>query len=201
VRVLFATSNPHKLDEVRAILGTVGFEIIGLDTLGTPVPEPEEDGVTFEANAELKAVEYARATGMRCLAEDSGLEVDALDGAPGVYSARYAGTAGTREDRDRANNRKLLAVMKGIPTGDRQARFVCAMCLAEPDGTIVAAARGTYEGVIATEPRGTNGFGYDPLLYLPDAGKTSAELSPAEKNARSHRSVAAHLLIAELRAK
>ena len=201
VKVLFATSNPHKLEDVRAILGAEGVEVVGLDSLAEPVPEPEEDGDTFEANAELKAVAYARATGMRCLAEDSGLEVDALDGAPGVYSARYAGTSGSREVRDLANNRKLLSAMEHVSPDNRQARFVCAMCVAEPDGSIVATARGTYEGVIAAEARGENGFGYDPLLYLPDVGKTSAQLSVDAKNARSHRSAAARLLLRNLRAR
>ena len=128
---------------------------------------------------------------MRCLAEDSGLEVDALGGKPGVVSARYSGTSGTREERDRANNQKLLAELAGVDSGRRQARFVCAMCVADPDGSIVATSRGTYEGVVTDEPRGHNGFGYDPLLYLPDVGKTSAELTPEQKNARSHRNEAA----------
>ena len=199
MRILFATSNPHKLEEVRAILGAIHIEVVGLDTLTDPVPEPAEDGVTFAENAEIKAVGYARATKMRCLAEDSGLEVDALGGAPGVYSARYAGAEGTRAQRDRANNEKLLADLVGVDLARRQARFVCAMCVAEPDGTIVATSRGTYEGVIAIEPRGANGFGYDPLLLLTDVGRTSAELAPEEKNARSHRGAAARALAAQLR--
>jgi len=199
VRILFATSNPHKLAEVQAILGAVHIEVVGLDTLTEPVPEPVEDGATFAENAELKAVGYARATKMRALAEDSGLEVDALGGAPGVYSARYAGAVGTREQRDRANNEKLLVDLAGVGPDRRQARFVCAMCVAEPDGTIVATSRGTYEGVIAIEPRGANGFGYDPLLFLADVGKTSAELTPEEKNSRSHRGAAARALAEQLR--
>jgi len=199
VRILFATSNPHKLAEVRAILGANHIEVVGLDTLPEPVPEPVEDGATFAENAEIKAVGYARATNLRCLAEDSGLEVDALGGAPGVHSARYAGADGTRAQRDRANNEKLLAELAGVDPAQRQARFVCAMCVAEPDGTIVATSRGTYEGVIADEPRGTSGFGYDPLLFLADVGKTSAELTPEQKNARSHRGAAARTLARQLR--
>ena len=121
------------------------------------------------------------------MAEDSGLEVDALDGAPGVYSARYAGIEGSREERDRANNQKLLEDLANVPLSERVARFVCCMCLADPDGSVVAETRGTYEGVITDEPRGENGFGYDPLLLIPELGVTSAELSPEDKNARSHR--------------
>ncbi len=194
MRVRFATSNPHKLREAREILEPAGFIVEGLDpTAG--VPEPEEDADTFEGNARLKAVGYARARGERCLGEDSGLEGEALGGAPGVRSARSAGTSGTRDERDRANNERLLAALRGVPAAERTARFVCAVCVAEPDGTIVAEARGTYEGRIADAPRGTGGFGYDPLLYLPDVGCTSAELTPEAKNARSHRSAALRALV------
>ncbi|MBN2192306.1 MAG: RdgB/HAM1 family non-canonical purine NTP pyrophosphatase [Polyangiaceae bacterium] len=197
-RLLFATSNPHKIREVRAILEPAGFVVEGLDARAT-VEEPVEDADTFEGNARLKALCYARALGERCLAEDSGLEVDALDGAPGVFSARYAGLEGGRDERDHANNLKLLAALEGVPTAARTARFVCAVCVADPDGTIVAEARGTYEGMIAEAPKGSNGFGYDPLLYLPDVGRTSAELSPADKNARSHRNAAVRELLGRLR--
>ena len=145
-------------------------------------------------SARIKARGYAAATGQRCLAEDSGLEVDALDGRPGVHSARYAGVDGDRAARDRGNNEKLLVEMVEVPDTERGARFVCAMCVADPDGTIVSESRGTYEGVIAAAPRGDNGFGYDPLLFLPDVGKTSAQLSPEEKNARSHRGAATRQL-------
>jgi XTP/dITP diphosphohydrolase len=199
MRVLFATTNPHKLDEVRPVLAEVGIEVEGLDAYGD-LPEPVEDGDTFAANARIKAEAYARATGRRCLAEDSGLEVDALDGRPGVYSARYAGAEGDRATRDRANNDKLLREVAAVPEAERSARFVCAMCLADPDGTVVAETRGTYEGVITSEPRGENGFGYDPLLYLPDADCTSAELSPEAKNARSHRGAAVRAMATKLAA-
>lgn len=198
MKILFATSNPHKLDEVRAILAPLGVEVLGLDSLDEIPPEPEEHGDSFEQIARDKALAYAKATGLRCLAEDSGLSVDALGGAPGVRSARYSGTAGSRSERDRANNDKLLAALSGVPAHRRGARFVCAMCLADPDGTIVAETRGTYEGVIAEAPRGDGGFGYDPLLYLPDVGRTSAELAPGEKNARSHRGAAARAMAAKL---
>ncbi len=194
MRILLATSNPNKLREVREILAPTGFEVVGLDSLAEQPPEPAEDETTFEGNARLKAVAYARATNYRCLAEDSGLEVDALDGAPGVYSARYATAEGSREERDRANNEKLLQALSGVPKEERGARFVCAMCLADPDGSIVAETQGRYEGLIADAPRGDNGFGYDPLLYLPDVCLTSAELNPEEKNARSHRGAAARAM-------
>jgi XTP/dITP diphosphohydrolase len=196
--ILFATTNPHKVDEVRAVLGPLGISVVGLDSLATEPPEPEEDQDTFRGNAKLKAVYYAAATGQSCLAEDSGLEVDALGGAPGVYSARYAGTSGSRAERDAANNRKLLEALRDVPPEKRTARFVCAMCLAEPGGRVVAEVEGHYEGVIAEAPRGENGFGYDPLLFLPDAGCTSAELWPDAKNARSHRGQAARALAQQL---
>ena len=197
--LLFASSNSHKLDEVRAILAPLGIEVIGLDSLADLPPEPVEDGATFAANAAIKAIAYARATGLRCLADDSGLEVDALGGAPGVYSARYAQDhfspgafdALPRQERDEANNRKLLAALRSVPPEKRTARFVCAMCLADPDRRVLRETRGTFGGVVTDEPRGTNGFGYDPLLWLPEEGRTSAELSPEEKNARSHRGAAA----------
>ena len=194
MKILFATSNPHKVDEVRAILAEIGVEVVSLADLGESHPEPIEDGDTLLANARIKARGYAAATGQRCLAEDSGLEVDALDGRPGVHSARYAGVDGDRAARDRGNNEKLLVEMVEVPDTERGARFVCAMCVADPDGTIVSESRGTYEGVIAAAPRGDNGFGYDPLLFLPDVGKTSAQLSPEEKNARSHRGAATRQL-------
>jgi XTP/dITP diphosphohydrolase len=201
MHLLFASSNPHKLDEVRAILSPHGVDVAGLDSLPRKEipPEPEETGATFEANARLKALYYARRTGRLCLADDSGLEVDALGGAPGIHSARYSGLGGTGAERDAANNRKLLEALKGMPADRRAARFVCAMALAAADGRIIAETRGTFEGVIADRPRGSNGFGYDPLLYLPDRGCTSAELSTAEKNARSHRGEAARKMGAWLR--
>jgi XTP/dITP diphosphohydrolase len=187
VEILFATSNLHKVDEVKAILEPLGLVVRSLADVAHVPPEPEEDGVTFEDNARLKARYYARALGMSVVAEDSGIEVDALGGAPGVYSARYSGAAGSRDERDRANNDKLLRELASVPDAGRQARFVCAVSMAEPSGEVVLEARGTYEGVIALQPRGTGGFGYDPLLYLPDRGCTSAELSAEEKHARSHR--------------
>ena len=194
--VLLATGNPHKLDEVRPILLPLGIEIVGLDVLDVVPPEPVEDGPTFESNARIKATEYARATGRICLADDSGLEVDALNGEPGVRSARWSGEGGGREERDQANNRKLIASIKEVPVTLRSARFVCAMCLAAPDGRVLAESRGTFEGTIVTEPRGSNGFGYDPHLQVLGEERTSAELSPKEKNARSHRGEASRAIAA-----
>ena len=196
--LLVSTTNPHKVSELRAVLGPLGYEVLSLDSLPTLPPEPVEDADTFAENARIKARAYAHATGTPCLAEDSGLEVDALGGAPGVHSARYSGEGGPRADRDRANNEKVLAALRGVPTEKRGARFVCAMCLAAPDGTVLAESTGTCEGVMATEPRGENGFGYDPLLYLPVLGRTSAELGPEEKNRVSHRGEAARALAEKL---
>ena len=196
MELIFATGNPYKVQEAASILAPLGVRLRSLNDVGCEVVEPTEDGATFEENARLKARYYARHLGLRCLAEDSGLEVDALGGAPGVYSARYAGTGGTREERDQANNEKLLAALQGVPDSRRGARFVCALAVAEPTGAMVAEARGTYEGTIALEPRGGGGFGYDPLLYLPDRGCTSAELTAAEKHARSHRGHALRQLVA-----
>ena len=192
--LLFATSNPHKLEEVRQILVPLGVEVRSLDSLGEVPPEPVEDGETFEENARKKARGYAAATGIACLADDSGIEVDALGGAPGIHSARYAGIGSSRAERDAANNRKLLEALQGVPAEKRTARFVCVLSLAAPDGRLLAETRGTFEGTIAESPAGGNGFGYDPLLYLPDRGCTSAELAPDEKNARSHRGAALRAL-------
>ncbi|MDG2291106.1 MAG: RdgB/HAM1 family non-canonical purine NTP pyrophosphatase [Phycisphaerales bacterium] len=197
-RILLATSNPHKLEEVGAILVPLGFQVLGLADLGMNIPEPVEDAETFSGNAQIKAVEYARAAGERCLADDSGLVVDALDGAPGVHSARYAGSGADRAGRDQANNAKLLQEIASVPPEQRTARFVCAMCLADPDGTVVAETEGAFEGVITTRPAGSNGFGYDPLLYLPEDGCTSAQLPPEAKNARSHRGAATRAMAARL---
>ena len=199
MQLLFATSNPHKVEEVAAILAPMGIDVVGLGAMESKIPEPVEDGATFQANARIKAVYYAKALGRMCLADDSGLEVDALGSAPGVHSARYAGVDGQRAQRDGANNEKLLAELQGVPAEQRTARFVCAMCLVEADGSILAETRGTFPGIITTEPRGENGFGYDPLLYLPDVGCTSAELSPQQKNARSHRGVASREMAKHLK--
>jgi XTP/dITP diphosphohydrolase len=188
VRIVVATGNPHKIEEIRAVLAPLGFTVLSLAETGRPVPaEPEEPHPTFEANARLKALHYARAIGEAVLADDSGLEVDALGGAPGVHSAHWAGTEGSRAERDARNNAKLAEAMRGVPAHRRTARFVCTMCVATPSGEVLVETRGEMEGVIGEAPRGAHGFGYDPWLHLPERGVSSAELPPDEKNAASHR--------------
>jgi XTP/dITP diphosphohydrolase len=188
VRIVVATGNPHKVEEIRAVLAPLGFTVLSLAETGRPVPaEPEEPHPTFEANARLKALHYARAIGEAVLADDSGLEVDELGGAPGVHSAHWAGAEGSRAERDARNNAKLAEAMRGVPAHRRSARFVCTMCIATPVGEVLVETRGEMEGVIGEAPRGAHGFGYDPWLHLPGRGVSSAELPPAEKNAVSHR--------------
>ncbi|MGB0768276.1 MAG: non-canonical purine NTP pyrophosphatase [Phycisphaeraceae bacterium] len=213
MQLLIATSNPHKIDEIMAVVREVGadLELTSLREAGVDVPEPVEDQSTFEGNALLKARYYAEVSGRPCLADDSGLEVDALGGSPGVVSARYSGVVGPREVVDPANNRKLLEALGDTPPHQRTARFVCAMAVAWPsDEREPVCVRGTFEGRIITpdhaeDPahpyagRGANGFGYDPLFWLDDRGCTSAELDPREKNAISHRGHAARKLVAALR--
>ncbi|UYV13783.1 MAG: RdgB/HAM1 family non-canonical purine NTP pyrophosphatase [Phycisphaera sp.] len=195
--VTIATGNPGKVAELRPIFAGLGIGVVGLADLATPTTEPEETGNTFEANATIKAISYAKQTGTVCLADDSGLEVDALGGAPGVISSHYS-TDGNedgrpRAQRDAANNERLLRELAGVPAEQRTARFVCVMVLANPDGEILATSRGTFEGRIGTEPRGESGFGYDPLfLVAPGHARTSAEMAADEKNAISHRAKAAH---------
>ncbi len=191
MQLLFASSNPHKVREVGAIMRGLGIDVIGLDAIGHSGPEPVEDAETFADNARIKAVHYAKVSGRWCLADDSGLAVDALGGKPGVRSARYAGIGETRSEQDEANNALLLRELEGVASPDRTARFVCAMCLADPSGAVAAETIGTFEGVITMAPRGDNGFGYDPLFELPELGCTSAELPPEKKNALSHRGDAA----------
>ena len=203
MKILIATSNPHKLEEIRAVIGDASVELVSLDMLpgAGEIAEPVEDQDTFEGNAELKARYYAKATGMLCLADDSGLEVDALGGEPGVRSARYSGAEGPRSERDAANSRALLKNLGDTPIEKRTARFVCAMALVdgrEANDEPVAIVRGTLDGRILTvdeadDPaypergRGSNGFGYDPIVYVPEHNKTVAELTSDEKNAISHR--------------
>ncbi len=198
MQLVFASSNPHKVREVRAILLEHGISVTGLDAIDHTGPEPVEDGRTFADNARIKAVLYAGATGLWCLADDSGLAVDALGGAPGVRSARYAGGGPTRDERDDANNAQLLRELQGET--ERRARFVCSMCLADSTGTVVAEATGAVEGVIGDAPRGHNGFGYDPLFELPQLGCTSAELPPEKKNALSHRGDALRKMMPQIQA-
>ncbi|GAA5064015.1 non-canonical purine NTP pyrophosphatase [Nocardia callitridis] len=194
-RVLVASRNAKKLNELRRILdgaGIVGLEIVGLDDVPA-YDEAPETAPTFEGNAVAKAHDGAAATGMACVADDSGLEVDALNGMPGVLSARWSGEHG----RDDANNSLLLAQLNDVPDERRGARFVSACALVVPGGE-EAVVRGEWPGAIARKPLGDGGFGYDPL-FVPDGGAVSAaQLTPAEKDAASHRGRALRLLLPAL---
>lgn len=179
--LVVATHNEDKAAEIRALLAPLGFKVRMLPEL-TGAPAPEETGETFEENALLKARDALRLTGLPCLADDSGLCVDALGGAPGVFSARFGGFSSAGE-----RNAHLLRQMEGI--SDRRARFVCAVACLFPDGRELL-AEGRCEGEILAAPRGTGGFGYDPLFYLPQLSRTMAELTGAEKGRVSHRGAA-----------
>ena len=186
-KIVAGTRNAGKVREIRQALADLLFEVGGIPDEG--LADVEETGVTFSENAILKARYYAQHTGEYCLADDSGLEVDALDGAPGVYSARYSGQGAT----DAANNQKLLLALQDVPPEKRTARFRSVLALACPDGSLLL-ADGTCEGVILTEARGEGGFGYDPLFWMPDQQKTLAEMTLQEKNAISHRGNALKVL-------
>ncbi len=180
--ILLATRNAHKAAEIAAMVKGLDFQWKSLRDF-PEIEEVEEDGSTLEENAAKKALLPARESGLWAMADDTGLEVDALAGAPGVRSARYAGPGADYE----ANNSKLLSALEG--TRERSARFRCVIALASPAGQVVM-EQGSIEGVIAAAPRGRSGFGYDPLFLLPSLGKTLAELSPEEKNRLSHRALA-----------
>ncbi len=197
-RWVVATTNPGKVREIGEIVGPLGIELVHLGELSVETTEPAEDGQTFAANAAIKARSYAAQLGMRCIAEDSGLEVDALGGQPGVHSARYSGATGPRTRVDALNNEKLLGALSGVPAAKRTARYVCAVCVAEPDGSIVAEVSASFEGAIAEAPAGDGGFGYDPLFFVPELGCTAAQLTPEQKNARSHRGKAVRQLCERL---
>jgi XTP/dITP diphosphohydrolase len=183
MKLLIATGNAHKLREIRAILSMPGLEIIGLRDWAQPLPDIVEDGLTFEANAVKKAMLTALATGLWTLADDSGLEVDALNNEPGVRSARYAG----EPSNDAANNALLMKKLEGSP--DRLAQFRCAIALSSPKGRCQV-VEGACPGSLLTAPRGANGFGYDPL-FVPDGyALTFAEMPDDDKNAISHRAQA-----------
>lgn len=196
-RIVLATRNEGKVREIRQILADVldelGCELVGIGDF-PGVEDVVESGVTFEANARLKAEAAVAATGLPALADDSGLSVHVLGGAPGVFSARWAG----RHGDDAANNALLLAQLGDVPEEHRGAEFVCAAVLALPDGRS-AVQYGRFPGVLVREPRGENGFGYDPLLQLEGDTRTSAELPPAEKNARSHRGAAFAAIASDIR--
>lgn len=184
MKLLLGTGNRDKVREISAILAGSDVELVSLTDF-PEIPEVVEDGETLEANARKKALLPARASGLWTLADDTGLEVDALDGAPGVYSARYAGEDCSYSD----NVEKLLRELKGVKPPRRTAVFRCVMALASPEGE-VRLREGRLPGVISESPAGSNGFGYDPVFLLPERGKTFAELSTEEKNRISHRGLA-----------
>jgi len=187
MQVIIATTNPGKYRELHEGLAELGWEILPL--INFPVTMPPETGTTFEDNALFKAAYVAQKTALPALADDSGLIVDALGGEPGIYSARYGGRTSDRE-----RNVYLLERLRGVPLEERTARFVAVLTLAYPDGH-VESYRGEVEGLILEAPRGDNGFGYDPLFYLPELEKTFAEMTPEEKSAHSHRSRALKKLL------
>ncbi len=182
--IVLATNNANKAREIKAIFADDNIEFLTLDQL-PGAPNIIEDQPTMEGNAKKKAFEIARWSKRIALADDSGLEVAFLHGAPGVFSARFAGPKCSFDD----NNQKLLNLLKGIPTEHRKARFRCVMCLATPGGATWI-EQGSLEGFITDRPRGAEGFGYDPIFLVPDAGKTLAEMIPSDKNAISHRFLA-----------
>jgi len=213
--LVIATGNAHKVEEMRAIFAAIAAEMgvtparlpkfIGLESCGVSIQTPAEVGKTFEENARIKAIDYAQQTGRPCLSDDSGLEVNGLNGAPGVISSHFC-TDGeergmSRSERDEANNRRLLLDLSELPTDQRNARFVCVMALAGSSAEPIL-TKGTMEGRIGLSPRvpaGNNGFGYDPLfLVAPDYQSTSAELTAREKNRVSHRQAAARQMISYL---
>lgn len=192
---LIATGNKHKKIEFERILSSLGIEIKTADELGVELLDVEETGTTFEENAILKAKSGMAVSGYPTLSDDSGLSVDALDGAPGIYSARYAGTDDENAD-DEANNNKLLRELGDLPLAERTAHYVCAVACAFPNGETLV-VRGECHGLIGFERRGSGGFGYDPLFIVGE--KTFAEISPEEKDAQSHRSRALHLMSDKLK--
>jgi XTP/dITP diphosphohydrolase len=192
-RIVLASGNPGKIREIRALLAPLAIEVIPQSELG--ISEAEEPYETFLENALAKARHASSAAGLPALADDSGLSVDALGGAPGVHSAYYAGREGNREERDARNNQKLLENLNN----DRRAHYICIMTLVKrPEDSRPLVAEGRWHGEIARAPRGANGFGYDPLFLLP-GGKTAAELGAEEKNRISHRAIALAKLLELLR--
>lgn len=184
VSIIVASGNLHKIEEVKAILTPLGYNIRSMKEAGIDI-DIQEDGKSFEENALIKARALTAISNEIVLADDSGLEVEILDNAPGIYSARYAGEHGN----DKANNLKLLRELKNVPEDKRGARFYCAIAMVFPWGKEIVVA-GECKGIIGLEPKGNGGFGYDPLFYIPQLGKTYAQLDPEEKNSISHRSKA-----------
>lgn len=192
-KIVLATRNKGKISEFAGLFAPLGWEVVSVADF-PEAPEVQENGTTFEQNAIKKAATIASVLGMTALADDSGLEVDALEGRPGVYSARYAGEQATDEE----NWRKLLAELHDVPMAKRTARFRCVLALIEP-GKEPIVASGACEGIILREPAGTNGFGYDPVFFLPQRLCTMAQLDKQEKNKLSHRAVAMNNLMEKIR--
>jgi XTP/dITP diphosphohydrolase len=193
-KLVLASNNAGKLREFAQLLAPLGVSVIPQSELG--VPEVEETGLTFIENALLKARAASEYTGLPALADDSGLVVPALGGAPGIHSARYSGVEGDRASRDPANNRKLLDALSGQRDSARDAYYLCVLVLLRhPQDPVPVLCEGRWWGRIAEQPSGSQGFGYDPLFALPDSGRTAAELDAAEKNRLSHRGVASAALL------
>lgn len=192
-KIIVATGNEGKMDEIRQILGGENIDFASLKDENLLDVEIVEDGSTFEENAMIKARKISEITGQMVLADDSGLEVDYLDRAPGIYSARYMGEDTSYDIK----NNHIIKLLEGVPEEKRTARFVCAMACAFPDGRSLT-TRGVIEGRIGHEQRGDNGFGYDPIFYVPEFGCTTAELTPEEKNKVSHRGRALTAMYQEL---
>jgi len=192
-RIVLASGNPGKIREIRALLAPLAIEVVPQSEMG--ISEAEEPHETFLENALAKARHASRACGLPALADDSGLSVDALGGAPGVHSAYYAGREGSREERDARNNEKLLASLKD----DRRAHYTCVVVLLENLLKTPLVAEGLWHGEIARAPRGANGFGYDPLFFIKGLNQTAAELDPDVKNRISHRGIALAKLLELLR--
>lgn len=193
MKVVLASNNQNKLREMKAILSPLGWDIYAQKEIGIHV-DPEENGTTFEENSFIKAEAVMKECGLPAIADDSGVEVDALNGAPGVYSARYGGDA-CEDDKDR--NRLLIKNMEQVSEDNRTARFVSVITMVWPDGKTVS-ARGELEGTILREEVGSGGFGYDPLFYIPTEGMTMAEISAERKNQISHRAVALRNFVEKL---
>ena len=179
--MIFATTNQGKVREIKTILGDIGEDILSLKEAGISA-DIVEDGSTFEENAIIKAKAIMELTGQIVLADDSGLEVDAMNKEPGIYSARFMGEDTPYEEKNRA----IIERLEGVEGDARSARFVCVIAAAFPDGEVIT-TRGTIEGIIAKEPAGANGFGYDPIVYVPEYGMTTGQMEPEQKNAISHR--------------
>lgn len=194
MKVVLASKNPHKLEEISQITRKFDMELVMESDLGVDV-DVEETGTTFEENSFLKANAVMKATGLPALADDSGIAVDALNGEPGIYSARY-GFDDTLDDWGRLQ--LLLKNTENVPDGQRQAQFVCVITMVTPEGRVIQ-ARGEVHGELLREPKGVNGFGYDPIFYYPPLGKTTAELSPEEKNRVSHRANALRVFYEKLK--